>query len=73
MKRLFVKWILRRNRADLAINELKANPARGKPLRVALSGKWSWRFGDYRIIYVIDETEKTVTLYDVRHRHAVYK
>ena len=44
------------------------SPHLGKPLRGELSGKRSLRIGDYRIIYIIDEHEKTVTLYNVRHR-----
>ncbi|MEM3378953.1 MAG: hypothetical protein QXV09_00415 [Candidatus Bathyarchaeia archaeon] len=28
---------------------------------------------DYRIIYVIDEKEKAILLYDVRHRKKAYK
>jgi len=42
-------------------------------LRGGLSGKWSLRIGDYRVIYVIDEGDKTVTLYSVKHRKTAYK
>ena len=45
----------------------------GKNLRGSLRGKWSIRNGDYRVTYVIDEKEKTVLLYDVRHRKKVYE
>jgi len=58
---------------DSAIGNLEVNPHFGKPLRGELSGEWSLRIGDYRIIYVIDEHEKTVTLYNVRHRKVAYQ
>lgn len=52
---------------------LETDPYAGKPLRGELAGKWSIRSGDYRVIYVISEDEKTVLLYDARHRKKVYK
>jgi mRNA interferase RelE/StbE len=58
---------------DSAIRSLEINPHVGKPLRGELLGKWSLRIGDYRIIYTIDEREKTVTLYNARHRKAAYE
>lgn len=58
---------------DSAIRELKINPYMGKPLRGYLLGKWSLRVGDYRIIYVLNENEKTVILYNVGHRKAAYR
>jgi len=42
-------------------------------LRGDLLGKWTLRIGDYRIIYTINEHEKTVILYDAKHRKTVYK
>jgi len=58
---------------DSAIRNLEINAHLGKPLRGELSGKWSLRIGDYRIIYVIDEYEKMVTLYNAKHRSAAYR
>lgn len=55
------------------IRSLQVNPHLGKPLRGELSGKWSLRIGDYRIIYVIYEHEKTIVLYNVRHRKVAYR
>ena len=45
----------------------------GKPLRGELAGRWSLRIGDYRVIYVIDENQKIVILYSVKHRKVIYK
>jgi len=58
---------------DSAIRALEINPYAGKPLKGELAGKWSLRVGDYRIIYVIDEKQKIVILYNAKHRKAVYK
>jgi mRNA interferase RelE/StbE len=62
-----------KRRLDATIKLLETNPCIGKPLRAGLSGKWSLRIGDYRIIYFIDEDEKTIMLYDAEHRKKVYK
>jgi len=62
-----------KRRIDSAIRSLETNPYNGKPLRGELSAKWSLRIGDYRIIYIINENQKTVTLYNARHRKTVYK
>jgi len=45
----------------------------GKPLRGELSGKWSLRVGNYRVIYTINEKEKAVILYSVGHRKKIYR
>ena len=58
---------------DLTIRTLETNPYAGKPLRGDLTGKWSLRSGNYRTIYEINEMEKAVVLYDVRHRDKVYQ
>jgi mRNA interferase RelE/StbE len=58
---------------DSSIRNLEVNPHLGKPLRGDLSGKWSLRIGDYRIIYIIDEHEKTVILYSAKHRKVAYE
>jgi len=58
---------------DSIIKRLETDPVLGKPLRGNLSGKWSIRSGDYRIIYTIHEESKTITLYDVGHRKTIYK
>jgi mRNA interferase RelE/StbE len=58
---------------DSAIRTLEINPYMGKPLRGELAGRWSLRIGDYRVIYVIDENQKIVILYSVKHRKVIYK
>ncbi|MGH3902580.1 MAG: type II toxin-antitoxin system RelE family toxin [Pseudonocardiaceae bacterium] len=53
---------------------LAANPHRlGKPLERELAGHFSARRGAYRVVYVIDEDTRTVTVMRVDHRGDVYR
>lgn len=36
-------------------------------------GTWRVRQGDYRIVYSIDDNQKTVTILDIDHRKQVYR
>lgn len=44
----------------------------GKPLRCNLKGLYRYRFGDYRIIYEIKESELLMLVIRVAHRKEVY-
>lgn len=61
-------------RIDKAILALKNQP-RPYPQSKKLEGenKFRLRVGDYRIVYEIDDKQKTVTVYRVRHRKDVYR
>ena len=53
---------------------LTDNPRRvGRPLRPPLDPAWSARRGDYRVLYVIDEINRTVRVTAVRHRSDAYR
>jgi mRNA interferase RelE/StbE len=53
---------------------LASNPRRlGKPLRFELEGRWSARRGPYRVIYRIDDANRTVSVLAVAHRADVYR
>ena len=60
-------------RVNGAVAELEENPRLGKPLRGPLSGRWSLRVGDHRVIYIVDDEEPSVVLLDVQHRRSVYR
>lgn len=45
----------------------------GKMLSANLSGFYSYRFGDYRIIYKINLSQKQITILNVAHRKDVYE
>ena len=53
---------------------IAANPRRlGKPLRFELEGRWVARRGPYRIIYSLDEKQRTVRVLAVAHRADAYR
>ena len=54
-----------------AVEQLAANPARGKKLSGVAVGQWRVRVGDYRIRYDIEGS--TVLLYRVRDRKDIYR
>ena len=45
----------------------------GKPLRQNLLGMFRYRYGDYRIIYIVDISDKTFTILEVGHRKEIYR
>ena len=51
------------------------NPRRvGKPLSAELAGIYSTRLGrDWRVMYEIDDTRRTVIVLDIRHRSTAYR
>ena len=62
-----------RSRIFKAVDEIAANPFLGVKLRGELEGRWRWRIGKYRIIYVIDEPQKRVVLLDIGLRKFIYE
>lgn len=45
----------------------------GKPLLGELTGLFSARRGDYRVVYEIDEDNRVVTVHRVQHRRDAYR
>jgi len=62
-----------RQRARQLIMEIQAKPYAFKELGGKLKGLRSARFGDYRIIFSINERQKAVVLLSVRLRERAYK
>lgn len=59
---------------DFITGSLLENPRRvGRELRNELAGIHSARRGSYRILYRIDENERTVTVLRIDHRDDVYR
>ena len=53
---------------------LAENPHRvGKPLKGDLSGFWSARRGEYRVVYEIDDDVVTVIILRIGHRRDIYR
>ena len=45
----------------------------GKPLKQNLAGMFRYCYGDYRIIYVVNISEKSMAILEVGHRKEIYK
>lgn len=52
---------------------LKENAHLGKNLRGQLEGFRSLRVGDFRVVYTVEESSRTVVLRAVAHRRVIYK
>ncbi len=59
---------------EFIVGALLNNPQRvGKRLQAPLDDRHSARRGTYRVIYRIDEEERTVTVVDITHRRDAYR
>ncbi|MDP2943646.1 MAG: type II toxin-antitoxin system RelE/ParE family toxin [Candidatus Omnitrophota bacterium] len=59
--------------ANALYNILAPNPFLGKALKADLKGRYSYRVGDYRIIYSIVKHELIIQIIKVSHRREVYR
>jgi len=48
-------------------------PYLGTKLHGKLEGLWRWRVGKYRIVYLIDEKERTIIFLDLGLRKSIYE
>jgi len=62
-----------KDRVSRVIDEIVANPFSGVKLRGELEGRWRWRVGKYRIVYMIDQTRQLVVFLDVGLRRTIYE
>ena len=60
------------NRLLSKIESLSGRPSEGKPLVGNHKGEYSFRVGDYRIIYELDNIKHIVYILTVKHRKHVY-
>jgi len=65
-KKLYSRFIV-------VIKTLETNPYQGKRLKGKLTGDYSLRVGDYRIIYTINENQLIIYIIDLGHRREIYK
>lgn len=54
------------------IEDLKGDPLVGKPLSRELIKKFSYRVGVYRVIYLVNQEDKVVTVLSAGHRGLIY-
>ncbi len=59
---------------ELILGALRYDPRRvGKPLHAPVDGVWSARRAMYRVLYRIDDVDRTVTIETIRHRRSAYR
>ena len=58
---------------DSGLSDLARDPTVGKPLLGELKGYWSYRVGNFRMIYIIRKTEIVIEILRVQHRKEVYE
>ena len=56
-----------------AAEEIAKDPLVGKPLTRELKGRFSYRAGDYRIIYRVYHSEIVVLILALGHRRDIYE
>ena len=56
-----------------AIKNLKFNPRPHGSKKLIGEVGWRVRIGDYRILYTIDDSQKLITIYRVKHRKEAYR
>ncbi len=62
-----------RERVNRAITQLGENPRHNGSKKLTDREGYRARIGDYRILYVIDDRSKVVTVYRVKGRGEVYR
>jgi mRNA interferase RelE/StbE len=59
--------------AESKIESLRENPRPTGCKKLADRRGWRIRFGDYRILYKIDDTSKTITITNIGNRREIYR
>ena len=62
-----------KERIRQAIERLRTGPELGKRLSGILADRWSYRVGDWRILYKIRKNELLIIVVTVGHRGRVYR
>lgn len=62
------------NRILNALNKIETDPRhRGSRKLKGFDHQWRVRVGDYRVLYEIDDTKKSVHIYRIAHRKEAYR
>jgi len=63
-----------RSRVEGAIDRLRENPRpSGTRKLVGFENEWRLRVGDYRVLYVIDDSKQQIVVARVAHRREAYR
>lgn len=60
-------------RVARALDDLGQDPFQGKALKGKLQGRYSYRVGSYRILYLIRRHALLVIVIDIGHRRDIYR
>ncbi len=58
---------------DKIENEFAKNPGKDKELTGEFKGLYSYRIGDYRVVYTILQKRETILILRIGHRKEIYK
>lgn len=72
-RRLFERDRFLFDRMRAALGAIAEEPLEGKPLKGSLRGTRSWRIGQYRIIYRVEDKRLVVLILDMGHRGDIYR
>jgi mRNA interferase RelE/StbE len=61
------------NVAEAKIEALRENPRPANCKKLADRDAWRIRFGNYRVIYKIDDGNRTITVTNIGHRRGIYR
>ncbi|MDD5544274.1 MAG: type II toxin-antitoxin system RelE/ParE family toxin [Acidobacteriia bacterium] len=61
-----------KERVRKAIIRISEHPELGKRLTGLLSDRWSYRVGDWRILYKVRKAEAVILILTVGHRREIY-
>ena len=56
-----------------ALDDLQRDPFQGTSLKGELKGRYSYRVGSYRIVYLVRQQELLVLIIDIGHRRDIYR
>lgn len=56
-----------------AIESLQTDPRPHQSIKLSGGQGYRLRIGDYRLLYEIDDPERVVTVYRIKHRREVYR
>ena len=70
-----IERVPKKDRARIVarIRELTDNPRPGGSQKLSGRELYRVRQGDYRVVYLVDDAERVVTVYSVGHRRDVYR
>lgn len=62
-----------KERCKDALREISADPLSGKPLKGDLKGYYSFRIGNYRIVYILKKRQHIIYILSIKHQKDIYK